>query len=434
MFTRCRAARGLAPRPPGCYAERVRRPLLIRPFSRCDFWRAFLCNCWGNLRRCALPPIAFLSIGLGLLLGLPLAAAQTISYTVQVAALSDQASAEGLRRTLSEAGYPAYLVSVPGGAGTVYRLRVGAFADRDGAQAFAAAMRGVGGTVPVPALAEGIPPNLIPLEPRVVARYRVSESGRLEVVPWGDAAALRVQGRLEGEPLVASYRVLTPELVASPFAAWRAAPLPGISSGALPDEQNAEENTVQRVTNLPLYTAEEATALPADGSLTETGRARLLEAAEALGLSEAQVRPYVFSEPGRGAPFLVVAERFDPVSRTGGRYPALGNPVVGNPGTARIGVAGPDLTWFGQAAPEAFPEELPDPLFSLSTPPRQDEPTGNLAGAGWSAVRDGSYTALTAGKRRWRAVVGRPLWAGGDFLLVYMGEEAILYEVTPPAR
>ena len=386
--------------------------------------------------------MAFLFIWLGLLLGLPPAAAQTISYTVQVAALSDQASAEGLRRTLSRAGYPAYLVGVPGSAGTVYRLRVGAFADRDGAQAFAAAMRGVGGTVPVPALAEGIPPDLIPLEPRVVARYRVSETGRLEVVPWGDAAALRVQGRFEGEPLVASYRVLTRELAAAPFAAWRAAPLPSASPDEQNGEENVEENTVQRVTNLPLYTADEADALPADGSLTEAGQARLLEAAEALGLSEAQIRPYVFSEPGRGAPFLVVAERFDPVSRTGGRYPALGNPVVGNPvvgnpvvgpGTARLGVAGPDLTWFGQAAPETFPEELPDPLFSLSGPPRQG-PTGNLAGTGWGAARDGGYTALTAGERRWRAVVGRPLWAGGDFLLVYTGEEAVLYEVTPPAR
>ena len=290
-----------------------------------------------------------------------------------------------------------------------------------------------GAAVPVPALAEGIPPDLIPLEPRVVARYRVGEAGRLEVVPWGDDAALRVQERFEGEPLVASYRVLTRELAAAPFAAWRAAPLPSASPDEQNGEENVEENTVQRVTNLPLYTADEADALPADGSLTEAGQARLLEAAEALGLSEAQIRPYVFLEPGRGAPFLVVAERFDPASRTGGRYPALGNPVGGNPGTARLGVAGPDLTWFGQAAPEAFPDALPDPLFSLSGPPRQG-PTGNLAGTGWGAARDGGYTALTAGERRWRAVVGRPLWAGGDFLLVYTGEEAVLYEVRPPAR
>lgn len=369
----------------------------------------------------------------GLFLGLSCfqnASAQAISYTVQVAALSDQGSAESLRRTLQKAGYPAYLVSVPGGAGTVYRLRVGAFADRDGARAYAEAMRGIGGTVPVPALAEGIPPDLIPLEPRFVARYRVTpELERLEVVAWGDAAALRVQTRFEGEPLIASYRVLTPVLAASPFAAWRAAPLPSPA----PDETNV----VERVTNLPLFTAAEADALPSGGALNDTGRARLLEAAEALGLSETQIRPFIFTEPGRGAPFLVVAERFDPLTRTGGRYPALGNP-----GAARLRAAGPELTWFGQAAPDTFPTTLPDPLFALApfvregrvVPPQRPLSGARLAGAPWQAVRDGRYTALSVGSRRWRAVVGQPLWVGGNFLLVYDELEVVLYEVLPPAR
>ncbi len=347
------------------------------------------------------------------------AGAQAISYTVQVAALSDQTSAESLRRTLRDEGYPAYLVSVPGET-TVYRLRVGAFADREGAQAYAAAMRGVGGTVPVPALAEGIPPDLIPLEPRFVARYRFTPFERLEVVPWGDAAALRTQGRFENEPLIASYRVLTPELAASPFAAWRAAPLP--------DATPADANVIERVTNLPLFAAE-TDALP-DGALSATGQARLAEAAEALGLGEAQIRPYIFYEPGRGAPFLVVAERFDPVSRTGGRYPALGNPGTAN-------AAGPELTWFGQAPPETFPQALPDPLFSLTSVVQNARvvlPAGALTGGRWQAVRDGRYTVLSVSSRQWRAVVGQPLWAGGDFLLVYARPEIVLYQITSPGR
>ena len=354
------------------------------------------------------------------------ASAQAISYTVQVAALSDQTSAESLRRTLEGEGYPAYLVSVLG-AQTVYRLRVGAFADRDGADAYAQAMRGVGGTVPVPALAEGIPPNLFPLEPQLVARYPVTPFERLEVVPWGDAAALRTQGRFENEPLIATYRVLSAELAESPFAAWRAAPLPDtdVSTDTVP----AEANVLERVTNLPLFAAEEATMLPG-GALSKTGQARLLEAAEALGLGEAQIRPYISYEPGRGAPFLVVAERFDPASKTGGRYPALGNPGGRD-------AAGPKLTWFGQSPPETFPQVLPEPLFSLSSLVKEEQvvpPTGTLTGEGWQAVRDGRFTVLSVDSRRWRAVVGQPLWAGGDFLLVYARPDVVLYQISPPSR
>jgi hypothetical protein len=365
-----------------------------------------------------------LTVGLAFLLALlgsVSGSAQPISYTVQVAALSDQAAAESLRRTLREAGYPAYLVGVPSDAQTVYRLRVGAFADREAAQAYAAAMRGVGGTVPVPALAEGIPPDLIPLEPRFVARYSVApDVERLEVVPWGEAAALRVQGYSENEPLIASYRVLVPELVDFPFAAWRAAPVAGVPAA------------VERVTNLPLFVAAEADALP-EGNLTGEGEARLRRVAEALGLTPEQVRPYIFYEPGRGAPFLIVAERFEPPTRTGGRYPALGSPSVVPPPPA-----GPELVWFGQAAPATFPQGLGEPLFTLGSaleegrvvPPR----AGRFQGEGWETRRDGRFTALSTPSRTWRAVVGEPLWAGGRYLLVYAGEQLVLYEIVQPGR
>ncbi len=367
---------------------------------------------------------------IGFFLSFQRASAQAISYTVQVAALSDQTSAESLRRTLEGEGYPAYLVSVLG-AQTVYRLRVGAFADRDGAEAYASAMRGVGGTVPVPALAEGIPPDLFPLEPKFVTRYPLTPSERLEVVPWGDAAALRTQGRFENEPLIATYRVLSAELAGLPFAAWRAAPLPGTASAGsdTAEAELPEANVLERVANLSLFAPEEANSLP-DGALSKTGQARLLEAAEALGLAEAQIRPYISYEPGRGAPFLVVAERFDPVSQTGGRYPALGNPGSRD-------AAGPKLTWFGRSPPETFPQALPDPLFSLASVVKKGQlvpPTGTLTGAGWQAIRDGRYTVLSVGSRRWRAVVGQPLWAGGDFLLVYARPDVVLYQISPPSH
>lgn len=361
--------------------------------------------------------------------------AQAISYTVQVAALSDQAAAEDLRRTLREAGYPAYLVSVPDEVQTVYRLRVGAFADREAAQLYAAAMRGVGGTVPVPALAEGIPPDLIPLEPRFVARYSVAGVAngasweRLEVLPWGDSAALRTQSYFESEPFIATYRVLSRTLVASPFPAWRAAPVAGEAGVGAAEVGEAE--VAERVANLPLFAADEADALPESG-LTLEGQARLAEAAGALGLTPEQVRPYIFYEPGRGAPFLVVAERFDPVSRTGGRYPALGNP-----GAAQRAPAGPALTWFGRSAPDAFPDTLPEPLFALNRVVRDGRlvppQTGRFQGAGWQTRRDGRFTALSRGERMWRAVVGQPLWAGGDYLLVYADTGVVLYEVAAPA-
>ena len=336
----------------------------------------------------------------GLLLGWALlslgfwGAAQSISYTVQVAALSSQSSAESLRRTLREAGYPAYLVSVPGDAQTVYRLRVGAFANREAAQAYATAMRGVGGTVPVPALAEGIPPDLIPLEPSFVAAYPL-EGGRLEVVPWGEASALRVQPFVEDRPQIASYRVLLRG--GATFEAWRAAPLGGEGAG------------IERVTNLPLDTP-----------------ARLGEVAEGLGLTAEQVQPYVFATDG--TPYIVVAERFDPASGTGARYPALGNPA--SQGTRP---AGPDLIWFGQAAPQGFPDALPDPLFSLSSMMQSGSlPDGELTGDGWQVRIDGDFTRIVLGNRTWRALVGRPLWAGGNFLLVLASGEIALYEMTRP--
>jgi hypothetical protein len=358
--------------------------------------------------------------------------ALAISYTVQVAALSDEAAARSLLQTLTDAGYPAYLVSVPGEAQTVFRLRVGAFTDRDAAQAFATAMRGVGGTVPVPALAEGIPRDLIPLEPRLAARHPFNPAfDRFTVVPWGDeGAALRMQGRFEDEPLEPTYHVLTPDLIGAPFRAWRAAPSrtgPGTEQG---NSRGVRPGVVERVTNLWLIDPDAPYA--GDGALDAYGEALLREAAEALGLTPDQVRSYLFYEPGRGAPFLVVAERYRPAEGAGGRYPALGNPR-----DAVMPASGPELTWFGRAAPEGFPASVPEPLFELSTVfteagvLRDDAPTEAVPGTSWRALRDGAYTRLEVEGRSWRALVGVPLWASGDALLVLEGEDVVVYDLAP---
>ena len=365
--------------------------------------------------------------------------ASAISYTVQVAALSDEDAALALQQRLRQEGFPAYLVSVPSESGTIFRLRVGAFAERAAAQTYAETMRGVGGTAPVPALAEGIPAELFPLEPALLSRYDAApEMVSLMVMPWGEGAALRTQGRFEDQPFIAEYRVLSAGADARPFTAWRAAPPGDASQGAL------------RVHNLSLWS---------DEGLSEEGReanaeAQLGEVARRLDLTPEQVRPYVFLEPGRGAPFLVLAEQLDlsaaarqvssvssnavsggaPPSGSSSnseRYRALGNPTDGMP------LGGPSLTWFNRAPPEGFPTDLPAPLFDLQSRFVEGElerdPSSTLTGDGWSASPQGEYTQLSVGERTWRAVVGYPLWAGGDYLLVY-ADAPVLYRLVRPGQ
>jgi cell division septation protein DedD len=53
-----------------------------------------------------------------------------IAFTVQVIAVSDQTTAIDISRGLLRDGFPAYVVRSTGGQGDVYRVRVGAFANR----------------------------------------------------------------------------------------------------------------------------------------------------------------------------------------------------------------------------------------------------------------------------------------------------------------
>jgi hypothetical protein len=106
-----------------------------------------------------------------------------ISYTVQVVASSDEARATQLRDELARQGYPAYLLAVPTAQGQVYRIRVGAFANRAAAALFAQTMPSVEGSTPSPALADSVPPGLIPLEPALLGQYDLTTT-LVQVFPW----------------------------------------------------------------------------------------------------------------------------------------------------------------------------------------------------------------------------------------------------------
>jgi SPOR domain len=113
-----------------------------------------------------------------------LSVAGAISYTVQVVAFSDEPRARRVKDELASQGYPAYLIAVPTAQGQVYRIRVGAFANRAAAALFAQTMPSVEGSTPSPALAEGgLPPGLIPLAPALLGQYDLTTT-LVQVFPW----------------------------------------------------------------------------------------------------------------------------------------------------------------------------------------------------------------------------------------------------------
>lgn len=82
---------------------------------------------------------------------------------MQVTTASDQSTALSLQTELRLEGFPAYVVRASTGQGDLYRVRVGAFANRDAALSYAGRMPPLGGSQPVPILAESIPQRTMPL-------------------------------------------------------------------------------------------------------------------------------------------------------------------------------------------------------------------------------------------------------------------------------
>ncbi|MCY4354083.1 MAG: SPOR domain-containing protein [Truepera sp.] len=98
-----------------------------------------------------MPGLPAFGVILAALLGLA-QVSPTIPYTVQVIIASDQSTALSLQTELRLEGFPVYVVRASTGQGDLYRVRVGAFANRDAALSYAGRMPPLGGSKPVPIL------------------------------------------------------------------------------------------------------------------------------------------------------------------------------------------------------------------------------------------------------------------------------------------
>lgn len=335
---------------------------------------------------------------LALLAAVLVGGAAAASYTVQVIALSDRGRAEQLERRLLLDGFPAYLVETTTAQGDIFRVRVGAFGNRDAAVAYAEAMAGVAGSRPVPALADGIPGGVTPLVPRLLARFAAGE--RLELVPWRGAAAVRAQDGAAREE--ASYVVPAGDGVVT-FRAWRAVP--------------TDDGRVLRLRSLPLW-PDDWRDRDEDARAAHR-RALVAAVAERLGLEPAVLERAEVRSAGE-APLLLVVERFDPAGPGAGELLALALPD-GRPsgqGPARLVGSLP---------------ALPAPPALLGLPADPELPS-EVAGDGWTATGDAGFLQLRADgvdvPAVWRAGVGAPVWSDGDLLLGYAEGTYYLYDVA----
>jgi hypothetical protein len=350
--------------------------------------------------------------------------AAPVPYTVQVAALSDSESAIDLSGALLRDGFPAYVVRAEGAAGSVFRVRVAAFGDRVSAERYALALGERRGGEPRPALAEAIPSGILPLAPTRLVR--VEGDGRAVVLAWGEDGIMVRSGPENG---AAEYRSGDG---GAPFTAWWAAP----REGGGRDE----------VARLPLDDPAAASDEPAVRDALFRQRLRLV--ADQTGLDADRLE----AEAVRGEP----GERHLVVWRTVG-------PDEGVRSVARADASPasrePDA-WLGEVPPERQAVMLvlrPGPADGAdasveagagpgadATPPADadagaadapaDEESANgdaVAGLGWSARSDGIWTVLEVGAVTWRALVGAPVAAAEDLLVLEVDGATELVRLAP---
>lgn len=329
-----------------------------------------------------------------LLLGM-CAWAQAISYTVQVVAVSDQGSALALVRQLLLEQFPAYAVRTTTGEGDVYRVRVGAFANRPAAVLYAEAMPQLAGGPPLPALAESIPAGVMPLEPRLVMGSLGTD---VELLAWESGGlAWRVRPVPEG-PYV--YHLAVGGETVS-FEAWRAAP--------------AGDGSVLRLHSLPLWP---------DSWEGDPEEVRESHLRSMLGFVAAQFElppeglERAVLRPEGGPPALLVVQRLDPARPAGAVLVGLAFREDGtDPAAGALELVG---------AVEELPEAPVVYRANATSEPAQEE----FRGDGWVAREDGEFLLLDLDgtDRGWRAAVGLPLWTDGEYLLARAGEQLLLYD------
>lgn len=344
----------------------------------------------------------------------------TIAYTVQVAALSDAEAAIEQSGALLREGFPAYVVRAEGAAGTVFRIRVGAFGDRRSADRYARAMGDRAGGTPRPALAEAIPAGILPLAP--TAEMRLTNDARAVLLSW-DAEGLAVRvGPREGE---ARYQRLGS---GASFLAWWAEP--------------TEDGRLE-VARVPLDG--EADVDDPDEVRDALFRQRLRLIAERAGMAFDALRAAVRGEPGERHLIAYRAVGGDTVERgvlTAGASPSsrdaavwIGETPPAPPTPLEVLVEGaetPRVTREAAAEEEAAgePQDETDDApaddapvdDARDGPPTPDGPGGpgadGVTGDGWYAEADGPWTMIETRGTSWRALVGTPKAGLRDLLIL----------------
>lgn len=352
---------------------------------------------------------------LGLLFGA--AGAQIVPYTVQVIALSDLEAALNVETDLRRSGFHAYVVRSTTEQGAVFRVRVGAFADRNAALLYASGMPAVAGSMPVPAVAEGIPADIMPLAPRILADVPVAGLDiEVGVLPGG--FAMRLQ---PSEPLGQAEYLLFEGGAARRYRAWNL----GID----------EQGELVRVREMLLWP--ENWANDPDDVRDGFRNSLLALVAERLGVGVDVLAAAEYRLGEEEPPRLLVVER-GPTSMLEGSE-LLG---IGLPGEAgsEMGELGPVEFLRSAAWPED--QELPG-IADTMTLAELVELAGSgqpVEGTGWQAAADAAYIRLTitdpeaagvqgkvAQGASWRAGLGRPLWSDGSYLIAWLDERLLVY-------
>jgi len=339
--------------------------------------------------------------------------AQSVSYTVQVVALSDLDAALSVQSDLLRDGFPAYVVHSRSTQGDVFRVRVGAFANRSAALLYASGMPHVGGVEPVPALAELIPTGIMPLAPMVLLDEQLT--GRsVTVGTLDDQLIVRLRTDDPGGTADAGAADAAPD---SPAASPEPAEFVIIDGGAVERRRawrfGAIEGAHLWVRDTLLWPA---TWRDESDEVRAGFRASLLRLlAERLGVDVAEVEAAEYVPDEDGPPMLIVVELEAPDQPDGVRLLGLGLPAGG------FDEFGP-LEYLGLER-----EDLPSRVVDVSIEQLLADPQELVEGDGFTAVSDGAFIRLTADSQSWRAGLGTPLWSGGQRLLAVNGDRLLVY-------